>query len=167
MVRRCGKTSSKWLAPRAWAQRWRRVWRFPRRPGLLSPTLDSFSASCSGRGRASQGCLRPPLPAAAALPRSGAGTRRGRAAGAGRGWEGESQGKEPLGHRGLRTRPERGNAPPAPGGSQALQALRLPREEGPRGPQRPPRRSNSQRPQKQTEDPGSFKIYPPYRHKNS
>lgn len=45
----------------------------------------------------------------------------------GRSWERESVGKNPWGHRGLPTRPERGNALPAPGCSQALQARRLPR----------------------------------------
>lgn len=121
----------------------------PRRPRCCPPPSihSALPAQVAGArlADASARRSRPQLRSHAPGPGPGEEGRPGRA-GAGRGGEGESRGKEPLGHRGLRPRPERGNALPAPGGSQALQALRLPREEGPRGPQRPPRRSRSQRP---------------------
>ncbi|KAL4679620.1 hypothetical protein H8959_009270 [Pygathrix nigripes] len=57
-------------------------------------------------------CLPASLPVAAALPRSGTGTRRGGAAGAGlRGREPRKG--APRGHHGFPTRQERGNALPA------------------------------------------------------
>lgn len=94
MAWRCGKTSSKWvpelgLGARGACGRGRRSPGGPRRCRLL---LALSFASCSGRGRLFRRCLLLPLPAAAALPRSGAGP--GEEGWPGRGGAGRARARE-------------------------------------------------------------------------
>lgn len=89
-------------------------WLWPRSaPSVGGPPPFAWSsAGWPGRVRASLEVPPRALPVAAALPRSGTGTRRGGAAGAGlRGREPRKG--APRGHHGFPTRPERGNALPA------------------------------------------------------
>lgn len=105
-------------------------------PGLPPRVSGAHLGHASSRGSRLQLRSHAPEPGPGEEGRSGWG-------GAGRA---RTRGRNPWGHHGLPTRPERGNALPAPGGSQAFQAGWLPRGEGPGGPQRSPRRSSSQKP---------------------
>jgi len=101
----------------------------PGRPRRCPPRLIASSASCLGRGRSSSEMPPPAAPGCSCAPtlRSGDPERRGGRGGAARA---KARGRSPRGHRGLPTRPERGNALPAPGRLRASASRATPTRRG-------------------------------------